>query len=124
MRRSARLKAQEPRVDENGSVVNPLPNPASIEYGETMSTRGLTLTDHLRGGSDADDISAITTEDMGRTNSSEVTKPARKKKSFLMDEVMEYIMSPITPEDRRNWKGWCELESEPVGIFVLSSSLV
>ncbi len=41
-----------------------------------------------------------------------------------MDEVMEYVMSPITPEDRRNWKGWCELESEPVGIFILSSFLV
>ncbi len=42
MRRSARLKAQEPRVDENGGVTNALPNSSSIEDGETMSTRGLT----------------------------------------------------------------------------------
>ena len=26
-------------------------------------------------------------------------------------------MKPLTDEERQNWKGWVELESNPVGIF-------
>lgn len=30
------------------------------------------------------------------------------------DDGVEAFLQPVTEEDRRMWKGWCELESEPV----------
>jgi hypothetical protein len=30
------------------------------------------------------------------------------------EDVREYIMEPATEQDRASWKGWCEVESEPV----------
>ena len=35
-------------------------------------------------------------------------------------DPIEEAMKPLTDEERRNWKGWVELESDPVGFWPLS----
>jgi ubiquitin carboxyl-terminal hydrolase L5 len=38
-------------------------------------------------------------------------------------DPVEEIMKPLTDEERRNWKGWVELESDPVRIHKHTSNL-
>ena len=40
----------------------------------------------------------------------------RKSKTNVPGAAMEEAMKPLTDEERQNWKGWIELESEPVGL--------
>jgi hypothetical protein len=56
---------------------------------------------------------------------------SRKQKKFTElakktdDDVVNYILKPIETKERERWKGWCEVESEPVGTFTEQfSSLV
>jgi len=41
----------------------------------------------------------------------------KKQPSPAGDDPMIAAMKPLTDEERQNWKGWVELESNPVGIF-------
>ena len=41
-------------------------------------------------------------------------KRDRKMKAIVDECVVEKFLHAVTDEDRREWKGWCELESEPV----------
>ena len=42
----------------------------------------------------------------------------RKPKTNVPGAAMEEAMKPLTDEERQNWKGWIELESEPVGLLM------
>jgi hypothetical protein len=48
------------------------------------------------------------------------TRPLKKRPAELAIIAAEHLMNPATTDDRRNWKGWCEIESEPVSKLVLS----
>lgn len=46
---------------------------------------------------------------------------SRQVKANLMSpavDVEEFLKHPATAEDRQNWKGWCEIESDPVGLEI------
>jgi hypothetical protein len=56
---------------------------------------------------------------------------SRKQKKLIElgkkpdEDVVNYILKPIEANERERWKGWCEVESEPVGAFTEQfSSLV
>lgn len=38
----------------------------------------------------------------------------KRKSSVLLSNPLDEAMKPLTEEEKRNWKGWVELESEPV----------
>jgi hypothetical protein len=38
------------------------------------------------------------------------------------EDAADYILKPIEAKDRQKWKGWCEVESEPVGIESMEQS--
>lgn len=35
-------------------------------------------------------------------------------------EAEEFLKQPATADDRQKWKGWCEIESDPVGFLMAS----
>lgn len=49
-----------------------------------------------------------------------------KKESALASDIdaMDEAMKPLTDEERKNWKGWAELESDPVGSIILYISFL
>lgn len=57
----------------------------------------------------------------GRKESSRKRRRPAGSAASPPSEAVDYIMSPVTVEDRARWKGWCEVESEPVG-FLLPSN--
>lgn len=52
------------------------------------------------------------------------TRNLRKRKSppVISDDPVAEAMKPLTDEERQNWKGWVELESDPVSPIVLSTT--
>lgn len=46
----------------------------------------------------------------------------RKPPAVIEDDPLEEAMKPLTDEERRNWKGWVELESDPVSYELIRSS--
>ena len=43
----------------------------------------------------------------------------RARRIRLEDCTEEYLNSPVTEQDRREWKGWCDIESDPVSTTCL-----
>lgn len=41
-----------------------------------------------------------------------------KKVQKSESEILEEVMKPLTDDERKAWKGWCELESDPVSCYV------
>jgi hypothetical protein len=41
-------------------------------------------------------------------------KPWNEKKPGFSGNVDLYMSKQVTDEERQNWRGWCEVESEPV----------
>lgn len=40
----------------------------------------------------------------------------KRKAAAIIDDPIEEAMRPLTVEEREGWKGWIELESEPVSV--------
>jgi hypothetical protein len=40
------------------------------------------------------------------------------------EDAVDYILKPIEAKERQKWKGWCEVESEPVGIDSTEQSFI
>jgi hypothetical protein len=58
-------------------------------------------------------------------NSSRKQKKLTELGKKTDEDVVNYILKPIEANERERWKGWCEVESEPVGAFTEQfSSLV
>jgi len=42
----------------------------------------------------------------------------RKVAAISIDDPIEKAMQPLTAEERQSWRGWIELESEPVSVLL------
>jgi hypothetical protein len=64
-----------------------------------------------------EDSDTVTDNSTTRSQRNETSKKHKKTTSntYSRDaDTMAYIMKTATAEDRQSWKGWCEIESEPV----------
>lgn len=63
-----------------------------------------------------------------RRNGPEYLSGKQKKLTGLAKKVdedaVDYILKPIEAKERQKWKGWCEVESEPVGIESMEQSFM
>ncbi len=126
-RRSARLRAAEVSGTE---VLDPAP--ASLlgaTFERSTSNRITSATSEQKlfepsqlPSSDPPDVIDETVEPRrsGRNESSKKRKRPAGSEVNLHAEAMECIMTPVTAEDREKWKGWCEVESEPVSFLLRS----
>jgi len=57
---------------------------------------------------------------LGRNRTRDSSRKQKKLTEFgkkTDEDVVNYILKPIEANERGRWKGWCEVESEPVGAF-------
>jgi hypothetical protein len=119
-RRSARLSAREPISNDNIIICEP----THLEVNSNCLAKGSTVsTSHEQEPSnhhqlDGFDTSStvLDTSSTWRGQRNEAPKMRRiATTNVLCDaDAMAYITKTATAEDRQSWKGWCEIESEPV----------
>lgn len=109
-RASARLKSDLPS-QQHGSTISP---PASL-----LATESSQLTESSpassTAGQDMSNQQPLTQN--GIISSARYSVRSARTKADFTAAAADHIMTPATAEDRRNWHGWCEIESEPVSLL-------
>lgn len=80
------------------------------QSNSTSPRRG---SDKARGGR----LDAVNSDHVDQPSLSATGRPSRRATAKLKKsdaEVIEEALRPLTDEERNAWKGWCELESDPV----------
>lgn len=102
---------QEPSsVHENGLESLPQATP-SLRPSETLPA------------TDAASSSTLATPDPREGNKSPTKTKGRLRRrseihSIVESDIVEKALEPLTDEERRNWPGWVELESDPVRLIL------
>lgn len=112
----------EDKMSPNGShSMTPEPSSGSTQMTRSRSTPKVEKqsvpekSPPLHGGKrSAEDGSPMPSRRLRQRKSPKVTMD--------FDEVVEQAIQPLTEEERRYWKGWVELESEPVSLPAHSST--
>ncbi len=63
----------------------------------------------------------------GPKNSPRKQEKLKGPTNRIDEDALNFILRPIRAKERETWKGWCEVESEPVGLSLqscLSSSFI
>jgi hypothetical protein len=64
---------------------------------------------------------------LGRNGPKDSSKKQKKLAGLakkIDEDAVDYILKPIEAKERQKWKGWCEVESEPVGIDSTEQSFI
>jgi ubiquitin carboxyl-terminal hydrolase L5 len=108
-RRSSRIQASS-SIGSNGpepSIQTTPPTESSETAPVTKSARS-----SPRAGSHAMDHGPTTAQRTGLRRRNEAS-------DFIAPDPISEAMRPLTDEERRNWAGWVELESDPVGLALV-----
>jgi len=60
----------------------------------------------------------------GPKDSSKTQKRLTGLAKKVDEDAVDYVLKPIEAKERQKWKGWCEVESEPVGIQSTEQSFI
>lgn len=104
---------------------DPSPPPPDLRSGDHLQSSRETsraLSETSKRSTRSTPITTPQAEKLSIKDESPVPQRSlRQRKSAasngVISDPVEEAMKPLTDEERRNWKGWVELESDPVSIF-------
>jgi hypothetical protein len=124
-RRSNRINAADltSGPDTTSSVFVSLPDGPSrrsTRASATSSSSSSSSSDQVPAKPSKSAESSHSDSVLVRRNAAKGSSKKRKKLTRLSkktnEDTVDYILKPIEAKERQNWKGWCEVESEPVSI--------
>ncbi|PQE13305.1 hypothetical protein CJF31_00008297 [Rutstroemia sp. NJR-2017a BVV2] len=99
---------------------SPVPSADSGVETKRRSSRNQSHSTSPSGGSNkawGGRLDAVNGDHVDQPSLSATGRPSRRATVKLKKpdaEVIEEALRPLTDEERNTWKGWCELESDPV----------